>query len=171
METPTTHGMASNPLRGYPTSGGPGRFGTKPRRRPGTRTTGCTPRAVFRQTVSSERLGRVRSLGHPLFGDRSEADGPKGRSFVGTISLPRGAMATAAKLKVPIPRGIPMMIRQRRAPASRCARAIHNPTSWNQMMFAESDAAPAVGRHTTQSGRMATRQGPRGEERRCETAE
>lgn len=40
-------------------------------------------------------------------------------SSVGTISLPRGAMATAANLKFPSPSGMPMMVRQSRRPTTR----------------------------------------------------
>ena len=66
-------------------------------------------------------------------------------SLVGTISLPIGAMATAASLKLPIPSGMPTMVRQSNAPSIRWASAIQRPTRMNQRAFPIVEAAPASG--------------------------
>jgi len=63
-------------------------------------------------------------------------------SLVETISLPSGAMATAASLKFPSPSGIPTMVKQRISPGNTCAIAIHAPARRNQSTL------PTMGRGT-----------------------
>ena len=70
-------------------------------------------------------------------------------SLVETISLPSGAMATAASLKFPSPSGIPTMVKQRISPGNTCAIAIHAPARRNQSTLPTMDAAPAPGRRIT----------------------
>ena len=52
-----------------------------------------------------------------------------------TTCRPNGTRAAPAILKLPTPRGIPMIVRQRRTPVSRCASANHQPASTNQRML------------------------------------
>ena len=71
------------------------------------------------------------------------------RSLVETISLPSGAMATAASLKFPSPSGIPTIVKQSTNPRTTCAIEIQTPASRNQSTFPTMDAAPAPGRRIT----------------------
>ncbi len=62
-----------------------------------------------------------------------------------TISLPRGARATAASLKFPRPSGIPMMVRQRRMPSTTCAMAIQSPDQHEPDHVGDRRRRPGVG--------------------------
>src|SRR5450432_3114514 len=66
-------------------------------------------------------------------------------SAVDTMSLPSGAIATAASLKFPRPRGIPMIVRHSNRPKSTCAIAIQKPANRNHTRLPMAEATPAVG--------------------------
>jgi hypothetical protein len=66
-----------------------------------------------------------------------------------TTSLPSGNNASAAILKLAIPKGMPMIVRNRAMPLAMCATASQRPAMRNQMTLPIIAPAPAPGRRTT----------------------